>query len=96
MSNYSAYLRGINFRPIEARQAAAALEVGAVLELTREPFNPHDPNAIMVSIDDTHIGYVAKEIAVEIAPEMDSGMTAVCTVTDIMLPKSFILEITTS
>ena len=31
------------------------------IELIPEPSNPHDPNAIMVVADGTHIGYVPKE-----------------------------------
>ena len=42
--------------------------------LIREPDNPHDPNAIAVSLGGVwHIGYVPGYLAVELAPLMDAG-----------------------
>ncbi len=42
--------------------------------LVREPDNPHDPNAIRVSLFGLHfMGYIPKGIAKELAPMMDSG-----------------------
>lgn len=42
--------------------------------LCREPHNPHDPNAIRVSLFGQHdMGYVPKHIARELAPMMDAG-----------------------
>ena len=40
----------------------------------REPDNPHDPNAIKVSLFDIwFMGYVPKDIAKDLAPMMDAG-----------------------
>ena len=51
------------------------LFVGAQLEITREPTNAHDPNAIMVSqLDGRQVGYLNKELAAAIAPAMDAGL----------------------
>jgi len=42
--------------------------------LIREPDNPHDPNAVRVSLFSKHdVGYLPRAIAQEIAPLMDSG-----------------------
>jgi len=42
--------------------------------MIREPENPHDPNAIIVSLFDIFfMGYVPSHIAKQLAPLMDSG-----------------------
>lgn len=48
-------------------------EPGDPLELRREPGNPHDPNAILVLWRDKDIGYVTRECASILAPQLDSG-----------------------
>ena len=42
--------------------------------LVREPDNPVDSNAIKVMVGSTHIGYVPKDVAGELSPEVDSGV----------------------
>ncbi len=47
-------------------------------DLIREPGNPHDPNAIRVTIfGDAFLGYVPKHIAKDLAPMMDNGRSFV-------------------
>lgn len=41
--------------------------------LEREPFNPHDPNAIRVAVGGYFMGYIPNSKAQLIAPLMDSG-----------------------
>ena len=42
--------------------------------LIREPDNPHDPNAIRVSLGGVwHMGYIPSGLAAELAPIMDAG-----------------------
>ena len=41
--------------------------------LVREPDNPHDPNAIRVEIGGLYLGYVQRNIAEDLAPQMDGG-----------------------
>jgi hypothetical protein len=54
--------------------AAAALEPRSALELRRDPGNEHDPNAIAVHAPGgEQVGWVPRELAEEIAPEMDAG-----------------------
>jgi HIRAN domain len=44
------------------------------LELRRDPGNPHDPNAIPVHlVGGEQVGWVPREVAAEIAPELDAG-----------------------
>jgi hypothetical protein len=58
---------------------ADALETDAVapgrpLELRRDPDNPHDQNAIAVHpAGGEQVGWVPRELAVELAPELDAG-----------------------
>jgi hypothetical protein len=59
-----------------AQHHAEALEqpeLGAPLTLRRDPDNEHDPNAIQVLAGDEQIGWVPRELAVELAPEIDGG-----------------------
>lgn len=75
MTEFTAHLRGVNFRPIEAKAIVNALEEGAQLLLEREPANQYDEFAIKVIDPETavHLGYVAKEVAAELAPIMDQN-----------------------
>ena len=62
-----------------ARHHAAALESdaaapGSALELRRDPANEHDPDAIAVdTADREQLGWVPREIAARLAPEIDAG-----------------------
>lgn len=65
---------GMHFRGPEAKDYAAALQIGVELFLRREPFNQYDSNAIMVFANETfHLGYVEWESASFIAPHLDEG-----------------------
>jgi HIRAN domain len=48
---------------------------GRPLELRRDPANPHDPNAIAVHAagGGEQVGWVPREVAAELAPEIDAG-----------------------
>jgi hypothetical protein len=57
---------------------ADALEhaaLGEPLTLRRDPGNEHDPNAIQVLSGDEQIGWVPRDLAAELAPELDAGRT---------------------
>jgi hypothetical protein len=65
-----------------ARFNAAALESadaapGRSLALRRDPGNEHDPNAVAVDLaaGGDQIGWVPRELALELAPELDAGAT---------------------
>jgi len=47
---------------------------GSPLELRRDPDNEHDPNAIAVHVSGgDQVGWVPREIAAELAPQVDAG-----------------------
>lgn len=96
---FTAILRGLSFRPIEAKAIAAQLSEGEPVLLEREPGNAFDPNAIMVLDRDhlNHLGYVAKEVAVELAPLMDEGRHFIARVESNMMKQIvlFITEVST-
>ena len=57
----------------EAIESDAAAP-GRPLELRRDPDNPHDPNAIAVHAGDgQQVGWVPRELAAELAAELDAG-----------------------
>jgi hypothetical protein len=54
--------------------ASDAVAPGRLLELRRDPDNPHDPNAIAVHPPGgEQVGWVPRELAAELAPELDAG-----------------------
>jgi single-stranded-DNA-specific exonuclease len=62
---------GVSF---EGRQdIVAGLRVGQTLELRRQSENPVDPNAIVVRFGALQVGFLRKEIAAHLAPNMDAG-----------------------
>jgi hypothetical protein len=56
----------------EALSADAAAP-GEPLELRRDPANEHDPNAIAVLAGGEQVGWVPRELAEELAAELDAG-----------------------
>ena len=50
-----------------------AVKPGSPLELRRQPDNEHDPNAIAVHAGDAQVGWVPREVAAELAAELDQG-----------------------
>ncbi len=94
MTQFTAQLRGVNFRSVEAKARVNEFEGGEKLILMREPGNQFDPFAIMVMDEDTqmHLGYVAKGVAAELAPLMDEGKTFYCSVESVAF-RSVLLQI---
>ena len=92
---FEAILRGVNFRPASAKEVVTNLEEGAKLTLERAAGNPHDENAIKVIEPESgeFIGYVAKEIAADLAPLLDDGVSFSCAVQGFMRVGMPILEI---
>jgi hypothetical protein len=46
-------------------------------ELLREPKNPHDPFAVRVCFGNYSLGYLPKNVARTVAPQMDAGTNMV-------------------
>jgi hypothetical protein len=72
--------RGLRVCPVAGagRHHAAALASdaaapGAPLTLRRDPANEHDANAIMVLAGGEQVGWVPRDVAAEIAGELDAG-----------------------
>ncbi len=62
---------GVSF---ERRQdLIAGLSAGEPLDLVREPENPHDANAIQVRYGSLQLGFVRREIAKHLVPNIDAG-----------------------
>ena len=57
----------------EAIESSEAVEPGRPLELRRDPDNEHDPNAIAVHAGGQQVGWVPRELAEELAPQLDDG-----------------------
>ena len=61
------------FRHYEGQEAWPALRVGDRLELTREPENPYDANAVRVRWRGRMLGYVPRRDNAAVARLMDRG-----------------------
>lgn len=83
-------LMGANFRGAEIRDLVAALPIGTEFTLERDPNNEYDANAIKViysAEDENHfVGFVAKEVAEELAPLLDGSFTATAKIIDFLGP----------
>jgi single-stranded-DNA-specific exonuclease len=70
-SGFNTKVVGVSF---EGRQdVVAGLAPGASLELRRQPDNPYDPNAIGVWYGALQLGFLKREIAARVAPNVDAG-----------------------
>jgi hypothetical protein len=69
----TAGVAGAGRHHVDALQSEGAAP-GSALELRRDPGNEHDPNAIAVHVGGgEQVGWVPREIAEELAPELDAG-----------------------
>ena len=70
-SGFNTKVVGVTF---EGRQdVVAGVTDGAPLELRRDPGNAYDPNAIGVWFGALQLGFLKREIALRIAPNIDGG-----------------------
>jgi hypothetical protein len=61
------------FRFYAAGELWSKLKVGDPLELRREPYNPHDPNAVAVAWRGRKLGYVPRSANAPLAWGLDRG-----------------------
>ncbi|NTV13462.1 MAG: hypothetical protein HGA96_05965 [Desulfobulbaceae bacterium] len=66
-------LSGVSFGDRQANIKRFGCQDTPYYSLTREPGNPHDPNAIKVSIANWELGFIPKVLAAELAVQMDRG-----------------------
>lgn len=89
VSPFLVKVRGVSFRPaypdnlygLDTAWQQSVLDNDEPLAaiLVREPDNQHDPNAVAVHVPALgdewgHIGYIMREVAVRLAPELDEGV----------------------
>jgi len=76
MKKLTTKLAGVSFadhqQNIKIFGNAKELGIGEY-ELLREPHNPHDPFAVRVCFGSISLGYLPKNIARTVAPQMDAG-----------------------
>lgn len=73
MFTYTAALRGARFRGGNAVNILRLLEPGDRIAIEPDFENPYDPNALKCVVNDEHVGYVAKEVAADIGPQMQEN-----------------------
>ena len=74
-------VRGISYG--NRRFAAHALQAGEEAQLEREYDNLADQNAIRVLINSAELGYLPRQVAQLLAPELDAGGTLTVTIAEI-------------
>lgn len=81
-----ALVKGAFYRSPDIRQYVEMLEAGSPLMIEREPGNPKDTNAIKVLDPDSelHLGYINRELAELLAPDMDAGWFFTVTVVEMV------------
>jgi hypothetical protein len=79
-------VKGVTFSNVDGtkrQEVLATMKPEEELQLVREKNNPFDPNAIQVFYKDTMLGYIAKELARDLAPSIDAGIVIKCFVKEI-------------
>lgn len=72
MLQITTILAGVSFGDAPKNIAKFGYVDIGTLALIREPDNPHDPNAVRVSLFDIYnMGYLKREVAEKVAPLMD-------------------------
>lgn len=71
-----AQVRGVSFRPAEARTVAGDLLHGEPVILIADPTNKYDPCAVQVHARGVFIGYIQKELSADVTDLLDDGVSA--------------------
>jgi hypothetical protein len=67
----------------------AKLQIGTYFELSREPDNPHDPDAVVLTFEGEKIGYVAKDDLLPFTLSLNLGRKIYGVITDIITEDNF-------
>jgi hypothetical protein len=78
---YEIYVRGIKYE--NRSTVSLRSQQGQRVELVRDYNNPIDRNAIAVNLSDQKMGYVPREVAQILAPEMDTGIKLRATIVSV-------------
>jgi hypothetical protein len=88
--NHSFFIAGVQFRPLEAKEAIKTLKPSTNLMLMPEPTNKFDPNAVQIICNekeegdkDIFLGYVPKKFSAEISAALEVGIDLECIVESI-------------
>ena len=73
---------GANFRPADCKEVLRSLAEldSPQLDVVRDADNQYDANAVGLYYEGSHLGFVAKETAAELAPLMDDGVEFTATI----------------
>jgi len=71
-------IRGITYE--NRQQIIAELEENMLLELSPEPENPYDPNAVAILFEGEKIGYIPREYSAYISSLLQQGIKLYITV----------------
>lgn len=79
------YIAGVQFRSADDKEALKSVQEGQELDLTPEPENKFDPNAVAIGWsyipgEGWFFGYVPKKHSAEISAALDAGIKLSCTV----------------
>jgi hypothetical protein len=66
-------IAGVAGAALHHTDALEHAELGAPLTLRRDPANEHDANAIQVLAGEEQIGWVPRDLAADLAPQLDAG-----------------------
>lgn len=75
-------IKGVRFRPGPAHAIVQSLVYGEQLELERDPNNKYDEWAIKLVARGEFVGFVQKDIAAHLAPQLDAGQLYDATASD--------------
>ena len=73
------YIAGVQFH--DMKKVISALEEGTELDLTPEPDNQYDPNAVRIEHKETMLGYVPRKLSSEVSAALEIETDLECIIT---------------
>lgn len=78
------FIAGVQFRPrIDIVKAMESLKVGQQLILEPEPTNKYDPNAVKITHNAFHLGYVPAKISSSVSAALEVFDDVTCTLLEV-------------
>ena len=75
------YVAGVQYH--EIHKCLKEMEVGDSLQMTPEPTNKYDPNAVRIEFEDVMIGYVSAKISAEVTALIESVDEVTCQIIEL-------------